>query len=51
MNVITPVADPALEADKRFVLTIDPETGEEIKVELLDEFSQEIETDETHTLH
>lgn len=28
-------------AANRYVLTLDPETGEEIRVELLDEFSQE----------
>jgi len=49
MNEVTHVADQALEAEK-YVLIIDPETGEEIKVQRLDEFSQETEGDET-TIH
>lgn len=55
MNEVTHVADPIVDsiqedAAERYVLIIDPETGEEVKVQRLDEFSQETEGDET-TVH
>lgn len=46
MNEATLMADPIVEAEKQYVLTIDPVTGEEVKVELKPiegEFSQEAE--------
>lgn len=41
---------PLDEMAVKHILTIDPETGEEVKVELLNEFSQESE-DSVVTLH
>lgn len=53
MNEMAPELATITEDGKRYVLTIDPETGEEVKVELhpIDgEFSQEATEDEI-TIH